>query len=330
MQTIYSNKKNTLVAIWAGIFWAGNMASAQEFILPPSDVDLVGEISTTEALHDDTIIDIAKRSNLGFNEIVNANPKVDHWLPKEGTEILLPTRYILPRVPREGIVVNSPEMRLYYFPPAIKGQPQKVITHPVSVGRSDWGTPIGITKILAKIIDPTWTPPESIRKAEAAEGNILPAVVPAGPDNPLGKYAMRLALSGSYLIHGTDDRKQMGIGMQVTHGCMRMYTSDIESLFKQVPVNTKVNLLNEPVKLGWVADILFIEVTPPLEQDVGIKEEDSVDTASEEVIQDKLKQIALNVLKAEADHRTFKVDPTILKQAIMEHTGIPVAISRPE
>jgi L,D-transpeptidase ErfK/SrfK len=305
-------------------------AIAQEFILPPDDVDIVGEISTTEAVHEDTIIDIARRYNVGFTEIVSANPNADRWLLKEGTKITLPTRYILPRVPREGIVVNSPEMRLYYFPPAIAGQAKKLITHPVSVGRTDWGTPLGITKILAKIVDPVWNPPESIRKAEALEGNILPKVVPAGPDNPLGKYAMRLAVGGgSYLIHGTDKRKEMGIGLQVTHGCMRMYSEDIENLFKQVPVNMKVNLIDQPVKLGWWSDILFIEVTTPLEQDLGLKEDEELPQEElEEIIQNKLRPLVLEKVKSESERRMFTVNPSALKRAIEEHNGIPVAISR--
>ncbi|KOR31096.1 hypothetical protein TI04_02670 [Achromatium sp. WMS2] len=282
---------------------------AEEFLLPPNDVSLVGELKIIKAKHEDTLIDIARANGLGRDEIVNANPKVDPWLPGAGTEILLPNRYILPSAPRTGIVVNTPEMRLYYYPP---GNPRRVITHPVSVGRVDWNTPLGITKVATKLTDPVWRPPASIRREALEKGTPLPEVVPAGPDNPLGRFAMRLAFSGSYLIHGTD--KPFGIGMQVTHGCMRLYPEDIESLFKQVPVGTQVNLVNEPIKIGWLADTLFIEVTPALEQDVDKEAE--------------FTRKALDRVYAEQDHRAFVLDGAALNLAIREKRGIPVAISK--
>lgn len=307
--------KKSIVFIFAMYsMWIAKVGQTQEFILPPGDVDLIGELQEITANQEDALIDIARRHGLGYNEIVNANPKVDPWLPKKGTKIILPTQYILPRAPREGIIVNSPEMRLYYFPPTTPGMPQKVVTYPVAVGRVDWNTPLGITKIVTKQIDPVWRPPASIRKEAIENGTPLPEVVPAGPNNPLGRFAMRLGLSGSYLIHGTD--KLFGIGMQVTHGCMRLYPEDIESLFKQVPINTKVNLINQPVKLGWLAGILFAEITQPLEQDAHIQE--------------KLQQVVLEIIKDESDRRKFKVKAAMIKKAIAAQSGIPVAISHIE
>jgi L,D-transpeptidase ErfK/SrfK len=307
-------------ATWAiGVYciclsWSAGKLQAEDFLLPPNDVDLIGQVRIVKARKEDTLLDVARRYDLGLDAMVAANPNVDQWIPAKGNpDITLPTRYILPDAPREGIVINSPEKRLYYFPPATDDKPRHVVTHPVSVGRVDWRTPIGITKILSKQEDPVWRPPASIRAEAITNGKILPEVVPAGPDNPLGKYAMRLAFSGSYLIHGTD--KAFGIGMQVTHGCMRLYPEDIETLFKQVPIGTKVNLVNQPIKLGWFANTLFVEITPPLEEDTNTR--------------DNMLQLTLDRIEAERTHHpSFRVDGAALKRAITEQTGIPVAISQ--
>lgn len=230
----------------------------------PAQGDLIGEYAETTATHDDTLIDLARRYGLGYEEVVNANPGVDPWLPGAGTRIRLPLRRILPDAPRDGIVINLPEHRLYYFPAAKAGEPRVVVTYPISVGKMDWSTPIGLTKIAAKIKDPTWTPPESVRQEHAAHGDILPKVIPAGPDNPLGLFAMRLAIpGGAYMIHGTN--KPAGVGMQVTHGCMRLYPEHIEELFKMVSVDTPVRIVNQPHKVGWADGNLYVEVHPPLE-----------------------------------------------------------------
>lgn len=240
-------------------------AAARAATLPlPAEGDLVGDYAEVAAAREDTLSDLARRFGLGYEEIVNANPDVDPWLPGEGTVVRLPLRRVLPNAPREGIVVNLPEHRLYYFPPAKPGEPRVVVTYPVSVGKMDWSTPLGLTKVAAKIKDPPWYPPESVRAEHAQHGDILPKMVPAGPDNPLGLYAMRLAIpGGSYLIHGTN--KPAGVGMQVTHGCMRLYPEHIEELFKMVAVDTPVRLVNQPHKVGWSAGRLYAEVHPPLE-----------------------------------------------------------------
>jgi len=193
---------------------------------------------------------------------VIANPDVDVWLPGEGTEVLLPTRYVLPPGPREGIVLNLAEYRMYYYPPAKEGERGEVMTFPMSIGRMDWATPLGRTRIVAKAKNPAWYPPESVRAEHEAEGRPLPRIVPPGPDNPLGDHAMRLGLPG-YLIHGTN--RPAGVGMRVTHGCIRMFPEDIEYLFAQVGLDTPVRIVNEPLKLGWDGDDLFIEVHRTLE-----------------------------------------------------------------
>jgi L,D-transpeptidase ErfK/SrfK len=230
----------------------------------PAEGDLVGAYAEVPAARDDTLIDIARRAGLGYEEIVNANPGVDPWLPGEGTIVRLPLRRVLPDAPREGIVVNLPEHRLYYFAPAKAGEPRSVITYPVSIGKMDWSTPLGLTKIAAKVKDPAWYPPESVRAEHAKRGDILPKVVPPGPDNPLGLYMMRLAIpGGGYLIHGTN--KPAGVGMQVTHGCMRLYPEDIDELYHMVAVDTPVRIVNQPHKTGWANGRLYVEVHPPLE-----------------------------------------------------------------
>jgi L,D-transpeptidase ErfK/SrfK len=241
-------------------------AAAEQFALPASGSDVVGEMRTARTGEKDTLLDIARRHGLGYEEITNANPGVDAWLPGAGTDVLVPKRRLLPRAPRDGIVINLPEHRLYWFPPAAPGEPPMVWTFPVSIGKMDWKTPLGTTRIVSKIKDPTWTPPKSVREEHARRGDILPAVVPAGPDNPLGRYAMRLGIpGGAYLIHGTN--RPAGVGMQVTHGCMRLYPEDIEKLFGLVAVNTPVTIVNQPYKWGWHDGELLIEVHPPLQED---------------------------------------------------------------
>jgi L,D-transpeptidase ErfK/SrfK len=215
-------------------------------------------------VYEDTFTDIARRYSLGWDEIARANPGIDQWVPGAGKDLLIPGMRILPDVPQEGIVINLPEHRLYYFPKVKKGQKRTVITYPVSIGKMDWKTPLGVTRISNKQKNPSWYPPESVRKEHAANGEKLPAVVGPGPDNPLGAYAMRLAITpGAYLIHGTNN--PLAVGMAVTHGCMRMYPEDIEALFPQVPVGTPVRIINEPVKTAFVNGELLLEAHPPVD-----------------------------------------------------------------
>jgi L,D-transpeptidase ErfK/SrfK len=214
--------------------------------------------------YEDTFTDIARRYSLGWDEIARANPGIDQWVPGAGKDLLIPGMRILPDVPQEGIVINLPEHRLYYFPKVKKGQKRIVITYPVSIGKMDWKTPLGVTRIVSKQKNPSWHPPESVRKEHLANGERLPAVVGPGPDNPLGAYAMRLAITpGAYLIHGTNN--PLAVGMAVTHGCMRMYPEDIEALFPLVPVGTPVRIINEPVKTAFVNGELLLEAHPPVD-----------------------------------------------------------------
>ena len=240
---------------------------AETFLLPRSGDNVIGALNVATVPGSARVVDVAQTYDVGYHDVKIANPGVDMWARNMGAEVVIPTQYVLPPTPREGIVINVPEMRLYYYPKPAEGQVPVVITHPISVGREDWTTPHGVTKVVRKIKDPVWVPPASIRREHIQEwGEVLPAVVPAGPNNPMGQFALKLGLSG-YYIHGTDQNKIEGIGMRVTHGCIRLYPKDIESLFGQVALGTPVRIINQPVKVGRLHGALYLEAHPHLEED---------------------------------------------------------------
>jgi L,D-transpeptidase ErfK/SrfK len=286
-------------------------ALADTHIRPPEDVGVIGQVDFIRAHHDETLLDIARDQDIGQNEILVANPEVDRWLPGKGTVITLPRRHVLPDAKRDGLILNLPEMRLYYFPRPEKTSTPVVITHPVSIGRMDWNTPLGMTRIVAKKVDPTWTPPQSLKDEALASGEVLPDVVPAGPDNPLGRYAMRLGVPG-YLIHSTN--KPWGVGMRVTHGCVRMYPEDIEQLFDKVPVGTPVQIVNQPVKLGWLADTLYLEIHPPME-----------DAGDNPVID---MQTVMDRIAGFVGDRPVQLNGRAIRLAVDTQHGMPVAITK--
>jgi L,D-transpeptidase ErfK/SrfK len=285
-------------------------ALAGTYALPPVGDDLVGELAEVRARHEDTLLDIARRHDIGQEEILLANPGVDRWLPGEGARVRIPSRYILPVAPYRGLVLNLPEMRLYYYPAHSAQAPALVHTFPASIGRMDWATPLGETRIVAKQESPSWRPPASVRKEHAEAGDPLPAVVPPGPDNPLGDYALRLALPG-YLIHGTN--KSFGVGMRVSHGCIRLLPEDIEQLFGWVKVGTPVRIVNQPVKAGWSGARLYLEVHPPLE-------ENRYDPEA-------LVRSATEAIDAARTGRWVRLDNRAIREAIAAQSGIPVQIS---
>jgi L,D-transpeptidase ErfK/SrfK len=239
-------------------------ANATTYTLEKPDDPVVGQDQTVVTVYEDTLYALARQFSLGSEELIRVNPGVDPWLPGAGKQLVVPGRHILPPGPREGIVVNLPEHRLYYYPKPKRGAPIEVITYPVSIGKMDWRTPLGATKVIQKQKDPTWFPPESVRKEHAEAGDPLPPKVGPGPDNPLGAYAMRLAAgNGTYLIHGTNN--PIAVGLAVTHGCIRMYPDDVAALFPLIPVGTPVRLINEPVKVAWVDGELLLEAHPPVD-----------------------------------------------------------------
>jgi L,D-transpeptidase ErfK/SrfK len=239
-------------------------AQATVYTLPTPSATVFGEDQTVVTVYEDTLYDLARKFSLGSEELIRVNLGVDPWLPGAGKQLVVPGRHILPPGPREGIVVNLPEHRLYYFPKPKRGGPIEVITYPVSIGKMDWRTPLGLTHVIGKQKNPTWFPPESVRKEHAEAGDPLPPSVPSGPDNPLGLFAMRLAAgNGTYLIHGTNN--PIAVGLAVTHGCIRMYPDDVAALFPLIPVGTPVRLINEPVKVAWVDGELLLEAHPPVD-----------------------------------------------------------------
>ncbi len=240
-----------------------NPAAAATYPMPATGERVIGELQQIRANSHETLLDIGSRHGLGYEAMVAANPRIDPWLPEQDAMVTLPTQFILPNTPREGIVINLPEMRLYYYPKSVPGQPAVVITYPISIGSEGRELPIGLTHIGEKRVNPVWNVPKSIRAEHARDGEPLAAVVPPGPDNPLGNYAMRLDTS-SYLIHGTN--RSFSIGMRISHGCIRMYPDDIEALFPQVPSGTAVRIVNQPFKAGWRADELYVEAHAPLKE----------------------------------------------------------------
>ncbi len=252
--------KPFIAVLVAGVISAS--AQAAVFELPDEHTQVIGHNIVVYTTAKDTLLDIARQFDLGYGDIVNANPDVDPWVPGDNQAVIVPTRFILPDAPRQGIVVNIPEMRLYYYPAKQTGQLQQVVTHPIGIGREGRDTPLGKLSIIQKRENPSWTPPESVRKEHAAAGDILPAVVPPGPNNPLGTRAMRLS-NPSYLIHGT--HKPFGVGLRVSSGCIRLYPEDIESLFSKVSLNTTVNIIYAPFKVGIQDNELYLEAHKPLD-----------------------------------------------------------------
>ncbi len=274
------------------------------FALQPGQ-DVVGEQVAVEAKYEDTFSDIARLYDVGYREMTAANPRVDAWLPGSGTEVIVPSRFVLPAGPREGIIINLAELRLYYFPPG----GQRVETYPLGIGREGWKTPVSSGRVVRKQEHPTWTPPESIRQEAKARGRVLPEKIGPGRRNPLGDYAIYLSIPG-YLLHGTS--RPYGVGMRVSHGCIRLYPEDIATLFQQIPVGTKVRIINQPYKAGWSGGQLYVEVHPPL---------------AEQFLAEGFNLTALRqaVDGALAGHPAT-VDWERVKEVALEHLGIPVAV----
>jgi L,D-transpeptidase ErfK/SrfK len=238
--------------------------SAHRTVLDPSHGDLIGELQVTRATREDTFVDLARRFNVGYEELVRANPGVDPWLPGAGREIVLPTRHILPDAPREGIVINLAAMRLFYFPKRKPGEWLTVYTFPIGIGRVGWATPEGTTSVVRMKKDPAWRPGPGVRAEHKANGEVLPVVVPPGPDNPLGHRALYLDWP-SYLIHGTN--KPAGVGLRSSHGCIRLFPEDIELLYDLVKPGTRVTVVNQPFVFGWHEGELLMQAHEVLEDD---------------------------------------------------------------
>lgn len=238
--------------------------AANHFVLKSPEQSVVGVPQIVFTQDADTLSGLARAYGLGYDELIAANPDVDPWLPGENTPILLPTQFVLPDVPREGMVLNIASKRLFYYPEVPEGQAQIVKTYPIGIGRVGWETPLGVTTVTAKARDPHWYVPLSVRQEHAELGNPLPSVIPPGPENPLGHRVLKLAMPG-YLIHGTN--QPYGVGMRVSHGCVRLYPENIEYLYEIVEIGEPVAIINEPYLLGQLDGEWYFESHAPLEDD---------------------------------------------------------------
>ena len=234
------------------------------FTLTSQEQTVIGDPQIVLAGPEDTFSDLARTYGLGYDDLIAANPGMDPWLPGEGTPVLLPTQYVLPNVPKRGVILNIATKRLFYYPEPADGEQQQVLTFPIGIGRVGWETPLGETTVIAKAKNPSWWVPASVRREHAEMGDPLPSVVPAGPDNPLGTRVLKLDMPG-YLIHGTN--QPYGVGMRVSHGCVRLYPENIEFLYTLVDIGELVTIMNEPYQMGWKDGVLYFEAHTALEDD---------------------------------------------------------------
>jgi L,D-transpeptidase ErfK/SrfK len=302
------------MAAWLGLSvllgsTAGD-AVAATYPSAPGDA-AVGAVGTYVTRADDTLPDIARRFDLGYTELAAANIGVDPWLPGTGRRIILPTRYLLPDAPRRGIVVNLAARRLFYFPPGKAA----VETFPIGVAVRGLDSPLGVTRVVAKQRNPVWIPPASIR----AERPELPRRVPAGPNNPLGAFALVLGWPG-YLIHGTNEPD--GVGRNVSHGCLHLYPEDIARLYGEVAVGTPVRVLNEAAEVQWIGGELFVDVHPDKEQT------DALDSGA--AMPRALPPALVARVTSAAGDASGRVDWRAVERAGLERTGLPVPVTPPD
>jgi len=269
----------------------------------------IGKMQTYAMGEEDTLLDVARHYRLGFIETRAANPDVDPWTPVPGTVVTIPAFKLLPRTAQKDIVVNLAQMRLYYF----KDSKTEPVTFPIGVGREGLQTPTGETIVTRKAASPIWFPTERMR----AEKPFLPAAVKAGPSNPLGTHALYLGWP-TFLIHGSN--KPWAIGRRVSSGCMRMYPEDIISIFKMVPVGAKVTVVDQPILVGWIGDVLYLEANPSRTQgnDIEINGEHVV-----KELDDGLKKVIVDAAGIKAD----MVDWATVKTVVEERRGYPIRIA---
>ena len=287
------------------LFFLTLCPSAQAELFAPEG-DIIGEVTYYRVAEKDNLYEIARRFDIGIVELLSANPGIDLWLPEVRTELMITTSHILPEI-RTGIVINLSEFRLFYFAPD-----GKVMSFPIGIGMEGWQTPTGATTITLKRKNPAWIPPESIRE----ETPDLPEIIPSGPDNPMGQYALNLGLV-NYIIHGTN--RPYSIGKRSSHGCIRLYPEDIAVLFKAVEVGTPVTIIDTPYKLGWKDDRLFLEVTPTQEQADAIAHQ-------HQPAPHPLPEIS-DAIQKKAGENT-KINWEAVGEAILRQSGIPVEIGQ--
>lgn len=268
--------------------------AANHFVLDSIEQSVVGVPQIVFTRRTDTLSDLARAYGLGYDELIAANPGVDPWLPGDKTPVLLPTQFVLPNVPRVGVVLNIASKRLFYYPRVPEGEATIVQTYPIGIGRVGWETPLGVTKVAAKARNPHWFVPASVRREHAELGDPLPSVVLPGPDNPLGSRVLQLEMPG-YLIHGTN--QPYGVGMRVSHGCIRLYPENIELLYELVEIGETVAIINEPYLVGRYNGDWYFESHAPLEDDV-VSPEDRL----EKLLQSYNEDADTGISASEKDH----------------------------
>lgn len=254
-----------ITGVGAALFLlASHSAFATSYPIPPDNEALIGSAQYINAGMNDNVVTLAKQYDVGYNAMVKANPEIDMGRGFNlGTELHIPTQHLLPNQPRRGIVINLPEMRMYYYYPAGRNE---VLTYPIGIGKIGKTIPITTTAVTRKMENPSWIPPQDIREFNLKQGIVLPKVMPPGPDNPLGPYAIYMRIP-TYLIHSTIFPES--VGKRASFGCIRMYESDIKSFFPAVDKGTPVAIINSPTKVGWQDNTLYLEAYEPLEEHDG-------------------------------------------------------------
>lgn len=298
-----NKQKNSL---FFSMLFLSTVCFPQRLPLPDTHCVLVGKLLSHKIQLHETMANIARQYDLGYFELIAANPQVNPRAPKVGTTLIIPTQFILPSMPHKGIIINIGTMRLFYFP---KGK-KYFFTYPVGIGKQDWGTPVGKLSIIQKMANPTWFVPNSIYAFRKAEGNPVPHQIPPGPDNPLGDYALRLSKS-TYLIHGTNEPSSVGV--RSSAGCIHLYPEDIENLFGMISVGEKVTIINQPYEMGWNNDTLYLSAHLPLAED-----------------RQKFNQATVETLGIEhpATNRPTQIDWESVQEALQDHTGIPMVVGQ--
>ena len=313
-------KRNNLLLFSLFIILTSNVFALEIYDLK-HDSTVVGEIKTITINYSESVPDIANRFKTGYQDLLIANPDSHNWMPEINSKYVIPSMYILPQKNYNGIILNLAELRLYYYmPPSDLYEGTRVLTYPVGIGRLDWKTPLGETFIRYKVKNPDWYPPKSIIKEHEGDGEILPRVVKSGPNNPLGAYALKLNVDGGYLLHGTN--KKYGIGMKVSHGCIRLRNEDIKTIFHNVSIGTKVKIVDLPIKIGTYKNFLYMEVHAFNNQEVYSNNQINFLTTNN--IYKPVKPVMIFLDK----NPGYKVNWKNVFKAYKESSGIPVIIGK--
>ncbi len=282
------------------------LASAQTFTITP-ETESIGQVLEVITENYDSLAEIGRRYGVGAKEMIQANPTLDPWAPTPGSIVTVPAQFLLPKGSKQGIVINLAEMRLYFYEPDGK----HISTYPVGIGQEGWDTPLMETTIVKKREKPTWYVPDSIWEQHAKRGDPIPHIVPPGPDNPLGDYALNLGLANGR-IHGTIPNKA-GVGLRSSHGCIRLLPKDIETLFKKVAVGTKVRIIHAPIKISKHGDTLVLEAHKPLTEP-SFRGSDSVEA------------LIADIAATTPTGRHYRIDWDMVNKTLKNPNGIPQVI----